>query len=436
MKTKSISLYLLVCISKHEFAISYKEMEQLLTDFNEAQGILKRQLKDREKRQKAMNNDDEAASYQEGVDPEADLANLIKELNSLALFVKDNKMCVDKILQDELTKAAGDNVKDGHQLGDSNQQDQETKASEGNGNESQRGGGQNSMRQAMQDSIKQMIAKQLEREDSMSRAAIEDANKAQAKHFSTEIDKNEELKQQLLDDFKGRLNKNNLSAEEQEGMLAELNAKMSSVAQAINSEEESQNRALQEMLNRRRAKKERLAGVITDIADKKNREDDHYQKKLNEIERDAQKAEENIEAEIKNMRADALDDLHEQKMLKRQRALEKYEDKLKKGDANEDVAAKFLNEYGERVKQVDADLIQWEKEEKEALEEKLKKRREMRKREISENKELQEGNLNKATVNQRSKLNDEMNQVQNLIKPINNEEERLQRVAGDLIQNL
>ena len=71
------------------------------------------------------------------------------------------------------------------------------------------------------------------------------------------------------------------------------------------------------MLNRRRAKKERLAGVITDIADKKNREDEHYQKKLNEIERDASKAEENIEAEIKNMRADALDDLHEQKMLKR-----------------------------------------------------------------------------------------------------------------------
>ena len=29
-----------------------------------------------------------------------------------------------------------------------------------------------------------------------------------------------------------------------------------------------------------------------------------------------------------------------------------------------------------------------------------------------------------------------MNQVQNLIKPIKNEEERLQRVAGDLIQNL
>jgi len=34
------------------------------------------------------------------------------------------------------------------------------------------------MRQAMQDSIKQMIEKQLEREDSMSRAAIEDANRA------------------------------------------------------------------------------------------------------------------------------------------------------------------------------------------------------------------------------------------------------------------
>jgi len=84
-------------------------------------------------------------------------------------------MCVDKILQDELTKAAGDTKN--NQLGDGTTQDQETKASEGNGNESQRAG-QNSMRQAMQDSIKQMIEKQLEREDSMSRAAIEDANRA------------------------------------------------------------------------------------------------------------------------------------------------------------------------------------------------------------------------------------------------------------------
>jgi len=43
-------------------------------------------------------------------------------------------MCVDKILQDELTKAAGDTKN--NQLGDGTPQDQETKASEGNGNES------------------------------------------------------------------------------------------------------------------------------------------------------------------------------------------------------------------------------------------------------------------------------------------------------------
>jgi len=34
---------------KHDFAVSYKDMENLLDELNECQGILKKQLKDREK---------------------------------------------------------------------------------------------------------------------------------------------------------------------------------------------------------------------------------------------------------------------------------------------------------------------------------------------------------------------------------------------------
>ena len=36
---------------KHEFSVSYKDMEKLLSDFNTAQGILKRQMVDKEKRE-------------------------------------------------------------------------------------------------------------------------------------------------------------------------------------------------------------------------------------------------------------------------------------------------------------------------------------------------------------------------------------------------
>ena len=36
----------------HDFAVSYKDMENLLEEFNECQAILKNQLKDREKKKK------------------------------------------------------------------------------------------------------------------------------------------------------------------------------------------------------------------------------------------------------------------------------------------------------------------------------------------------------------------------------------------------
>lgn len=36
----------------HDFAVSYKDMENLLDEFNQCQAILKNQLKDREKNKK------------------------------------------------------------------------------------------------------------------------------------------------------------------------------------------------------------------------------------------------------------------------------------------------------------------------------------------------------------------------------------------------
>lgn len=43
----------------HEFAVSYKDMENLLSEFHQCQDILKKQLKDRDKKKKGAESDDE-----------------------------------------------------------------------------------------------------------------------------------------------------------------------------------------------------------------------------------------------------------------------------------------------------------------------------------------------------------------------------------------
>lgn len=59
-------------------------------------------------------------------------------------------------------------------------------------------------------------------------------------------------------------------------MLADLNAKMATINDALEGEQDSQNRALQEALMKRRAKQQKLKGLIEGISDKKDTEDTHY----------------------------------------------------------------------------------------------------------------------------------------------------------------
>lgn len=43
--------------------------------------------------------------------------------------------------------------------------------------------------------------------------------------------------------------------------------------------------------------------------------------------------------------------------------------------------------------------------------------------------------MNKNTQNTRAQLNDGMTQIQNLLKPVTDEDQRLDSIAGDLIKN-
>lgn len=119
----------------------------------------------------------------------------------------------------------------------------------------------------------------------------------------------------------------------------------------------------------------------------------------------------------------------------RLKAAEKKLNDLKKrgldGD-NEFKFAEMLSSYGNLCEKVDKDMDNWKKGQNEQLEEKLRQRREKRRQEVEEQKKDLESQLNKDTQQQRSRLNNEMSQVEALLKPVKDEDDRLKMVTEDL----
>lgn len=127
-------------------------------------------------------------------------------------------------------------------------------------------------------------------------------------------------------------------------MLDELNAKMSSINNEIESEQEKQNKLLQEALSRRKAKKDLLRNKIGQITDKKELEDEHYQNKMVEIqtayEADKKSIEDDVKKEERNERDEVVDAMRE----KREALLKPHEDKLneyRKKQLNHDTEYEF-----------------------------------------------------------------------------------------------
>ena len=177
------------------------------------------------------------------------------------------------------------------------------------------------------------------------------------------------------------------------------------------------------------------------ISDKKDTEDEHYSKKLLEIQKIEDNERDRIEQEIKDERERGQEDIEEESKRIRDEKLKAAEKRLndfkKRGLAgdNEYEFADMLANYGGLVEKVDADMEQWKKDQNDSLEEKLRKRREQRRKEAEENKKDLEARLNKDTQQQRSRFTDEMDQVKSLLKPVKEEEERLKMFAGDMQQS-
>ena len=111
-------------------------------------------------------------------------------------------------------------------------------------------------------------------------------------------------------------------------MMADMNAKMAQIGDELEKEQDAEQRALQEALARRRAKQEKLRGIIEGISDKKDVEDEHYQNKLLEIEKLEDNERDRIENEIEEERERGLETIEEEGAKIRAERLKSFEKKL------------------------------------------------------------------------------------------------------------
>jgi histidyl-tRNA synthetase len=99
---------------------------------------------------------------------------------------------------------------------------------------------------------------------------------------------------------------------------------------------------------------------------------------------------------------------------------------------NDDKLADMLNEYGDLVKRVDEDLKAQREEELNSLEARLLQRRRDKRQAIADKAKQIEDGLNKEGVEDRSDLQERLNQVESLLQPVKQEEERLARITNDI----
>lgn len=97
-----------------------------------------------------------------------------------------------------------------------------------------------------------------------------------------------------------------VSDSERDALLQELQAKLANINELMEEEQDAQNGTLQELLARRKAKKEKLQGVLNNLSEKKMIEDDRFNKKITEVNQTVANQREAVDLEIEDARREGL----------------------------------------------------------------------------------------------------------------------------------
>lgn len=402
--------------------VGYNQMQKLKDDLDEAHKKLRRQMKDKDKK-RAEARIDEDGNPGKFIEPEDEL---IEELIGLKVFMKDNIEVIKglNILKPkEGDWFMADEDKDALKAETIEVVEKQEKIT--------------NLIEMGEKQIQKIVNQQLENEANNELKVQKEQAELRQKQFEQELEKNDKLKQDMIDKFKEQIKNSNLTPAEQAAMLAEMNAKISSVNDMISIEEKSQNDMLDEALARRRAKKLAMRDMMDGVADKKGQLDGYYTQKMDEI-ADKEKQElEKIEPEIQHERVKFLKAINIRLDQKRTEMLTDSEKRLnefrkKTGQNDPDEFADMIAQYGDQVKRVDS-LIELEKEkERKKMEEELARRKAERITNAKSRRKEREDELLKETGESRGAKQEEMKAVLGLIKPIQDEDIKIARVLKDI----
>jgi len=101
----------------------------------------------------------------------------------------------------------------------------------------------------------------------------------------------------------------NLTDAERDALLAELHAKLSHINDLAAEEQDHQNHNLQALLEKRKAKREKLKQIIDNLGEKKISEDERYQNKLIEIKEAETKEKLAVDAEMDDLRRNSMKEM-------------------------------------------------------------------------------------------------------------------------------
>lgn len=395
---------------KIEYAVKYKDLEVLLADFHRAQEVLNKQLLDREA--KSKRTVDEEGNLVENLSNED---SLVKEVQSLLNFVKQNRQVLNTALGER-----NDAKEPEHAAHHKHAHIEDL---------------ENVMTKKIAMAMKTLVQKSAESEKFFNSKLVQRTKESQQHAYEQETVRNDQLKQKMLEEYEQRLQTSKINEKDRDALLAELHAKMSNINDLAAEEQDHQNHNLNEMLARRKAKKDKLQQVLVTLGDKKIKEDDRYQQKLVEIKQKEMDDKKAVDTEMDVLRSKSTQEINVQLAKKRRATIAQSEQRLedfkrRQGKGNNPEAelefADMLAEYGNKVKKVDSDLNAERAKQQEQLEEKLKDRKQSRLREIEEQRKQKEQMLNTDTVNNNSKLNTEMKQIEALLNPIKDEQARME----------
>jgi len=228
----------------------------------------------------------------------------LREMADLLEFIRQNRACVGNILKEQ---DGGDD-----EFNEDAKASDEDDDAEGLAEEEK-----SKLSKKVTLAVQKMFDKQMEAENNFNDGIREQIGQQQEDAFNKELEKNEEMKQKLLDEYKAKINDSNLNDEEKAAMLAELHAKMANINDMIRSEEDAQNSALNDALSKRRQKKSVLKNVIENYAEKKDQEDEFYKNQLVDIKQKEHEELGQIDQFVNKLRRDWQDDLDEEMKQKR-----------------------------------------------------------------------------------------------------------------------